>query len=201
MEKAENVLKAASDLFTQYGIRSVTMDQIARRAGVSKKSIYERFSDKEDLLVALVRQHFDASLEYFSEISQSGENPMLKTARFYEYLLRQQRSYHPSIYWTMARSYQKSIDTVDKYLHEISFELLPQLLNEACAKKLVREGINIPIISELYNWFLHRLVAGDFYELLNRDYKAVVESVVVQPLKGMLEEKHDDLLTDFEPSF
>ncbi|MDR1913421.1 MAG: TetR/AcrR family transcriptional regulator, partial [Clostridiales bacterium] len=41
----------AFDLFSQYGIKSVSMDDIARNAAISKRTLYEFFGDKETLLV------------------------------------------------------------------------------------------------------------------------------------------------------
>ena len=50
MEARERVILKSIDLFTQYGIRQVTMDQIASELGMSKRTIYEHFRDKDTLL-------------------------------------------------------------------------------------------------------------------------------------------------------
>lgn len=197
MERAEIVLKAASELFSQYGIKSVSMDQIARKAGVSKKSIYENFADKEELLTGMVTLSLDAGREFFREVIASGENPILKIARIYEFLLQQQRNFHPSLYRTMSRSYQKSLSVVDEYQREVSYTLLPSLLAEARKQKIIHERVDIQLVCELYHWFLQRLVTGDLYELLNRDYKAMVEHIVVYNLRGLLNKEYAGLLDDF----
>lgn len=49
-EKKENVIKAARFLFSKYGYRKVSMDEIAGEANVSKKTIYTYFKDKNDLI-------------------------------------------------------------------------------------------------------------------------------------------------------
>ena len=46
----EQVMTTALDMFSQYGIKSVSMDDIARNTGISKRTIYEFFEDKETLL-------------------------------------------------------------------------------------------------------------------------------------------------------
>lgn len=51
----EQVMTTALDLFSQYGIKSVSMDDIARNIGISKRTIYEFFEDKETL--SLIPQH------------------------------------------------------------------------------------------------------------------------------------------------
>ena len=49
-EKIENILQQVSDLYLKYGIKSVTMDDVARELGISKKTLYECVKDKNDLV-------------------------------------------------------------------------------------------------------------------------------------------------------
>mgnify|MGYP002236615387 FL=1 len=45
----EQIINTAFDLFSQYGIKSVSMDDVAKAAGISKRTLYESFEDKETL--------------------------------------------------------------------------------------------------------------------------------------------------------
>ena len=47
----EQIINTAFDLFSQYGIKSVSMDDVAKAAGISKRTLYESFEDKEPLLI------------------------------------------------------------------------------------------------------------------------------------------------------
>lgn len=50
METRDKILDVATELFARYGVRAVTMEDIARSAGISKKTIYQEFADKKDLV-------------------------------------------------------------------------------------------------------------------------------------------------------
>ena len=50
MEARKRILKAAEELFLKFGIRSVTMDEIASKLGISKKTIYMHFEDKDAIV-------------------------------------------------------------------------------------------------------------------------------------------------------
>jgi AcrR family transcriptional regulator len=50
----ERIIEEASELFARTGVRSTTMDDIARQLGISKRTIYENFKDKETLLIACI---------------------------------------------------------------------------------------------------------------------------------------------------
>ena len=49
METKDRILKGAEELFLKYGIKSITMDDIAKHLGVSKKTIYQYYSSKDQL--------------------------------------------------------------------------------------------------------------------------------------------------------
>ena len=53
-EKKERVLRAASEVFVRYGFDKTTLDDIGKRAGLNKASLYYSFKNKEDLFVAVV---------------------------------------------------------------------------------------------------------------------------------------------------
>ena len=106
MDLKEHIINQADKLFCQYGIKSVTMDDIARYLGISKKTIYQHFSDKNAIIVELMRSKMenqvcvmedcigyskDAVHEVFLAVTEMGQllsniNPML----FYDL-----QKYHP----------------------------------------------------------------------------------------------------------
>src|SRR5579872_1064742 len=56
MDVKERILAKAADLFIRYGIRSITMDEIASQLGISKKTIYQFFTDKDDMVAAVIEK-------------------------------------------------------------------------------------------------------------------------------------------------
>ena len=62
MEIQERIAQKAHDLFLQYGIRSISMDEIAAQLGISKKTIYQFYTDKDalvDSVIAIVVKNED----------------------------------------------------------------------------------------------------------------------------------------------
>ena len=80
--KGEQILNAAKKLFTNYGFKKVSMDEIASEAGVTKKTVYTYFSSKEDLLKYFIQEEIlnmkniveeidNKNLDFFETVSQS----------------------------------------------------------------------------------------------------------------------------------
>src|ERR1700750_2321494 len=57
MEAKERILLKSVELFMRYGIRSVSMDDIANHLGMSKKTLYQYYADKDELVNAVISQH------------------------------------------------------------------------------------------------------------------------------------------------
>ena len=70
----ERIIQGGEDLFLQAGIKSVTMDDISKHLGMSKKTIYHFFNDKNDLVMALVKKKLIDDECQINSIIQSSAN-------------------------------------------------------------------------------------------------------------------------------
>ena len=74
MEVGEKIIKRASELMMQFGIRTVTMDDISRDLGISKKTIYQYFKDKKELVNRITSLHLQIEEEHFVSTVNQSEN-------------------------------------------------------------------------------------------------------------------------------
>ncbi|MBS1520597.1 MAG: helix-turn-helix transcriptional regulator, partial [Bacteroidetes bacterium] len=73
MSQTDRIILGGEDLFLKAGIKSVTMDDIAKHLGMSKKTIYHFFRDKNELVIALVQKKLKEDEDQMEEIvSKSG---------------------------------------------------------------------------------------------------------------------------------
>lgn len=70
----EKILEGAEALFMKYGIRSVSMDDIARHLAVSKKTLYQHFADKDELVLKVSEVYLRKSTERFNSIARESKN-------------------------------------------------------------------------------------------------------------------------------
>jgi AcrR family transcriptional regulator len=57
MDPLTKILGASVELFTQYGFKTITMDDIARKAGISKKTLYQHFANKQEVVAESIAWH------------------------------------------------------------------------------------------------------------------------------------------------
>src|SRR5580765_7887912 len=76
MEVKDRILEKATDLFMRYGIRSITMDEIAAQLAISKKTIYQFFTDKDEIVEAVVDQEIHKNEEECERFRLNAENAL-----------------------------------------------------------------------------------------------------------------------------
>ena len=89
MNKKEEVINAARDLFTKYGYKKVSMDEIAKEANVTKKTIYSYFSDKEAMFKYFASEELQSMKEKIENDVNSSTSFIDRVSKIlYESLLR-----------------------------------------------------------------------------------------------------------------
>lgn len=73
--KKEQIIEAARNLFHQFGFKKVSMDEIAKEAGVTKKTIYLYFSSKEELLKYFIQEEITNMEEIVEEVEANNTDP------------------------------------------------------------------------------------------------------------------------------
>lgn len=74
MSQRDNIIDSAMQMFVNQGIKSVRMDDIAQELGVSKRTLYEMFGDKEELLYLCLQRHLTLIDNRVSAIAAAGNN-------------------------------------------------------------------------------------------------------------------------------
>lgn len=70
----ERIISCAMEMFVTQGIKSVRMDDIASQLGVSKRTLYEMFGDKEELLYLCMSRYVQVEAEHYSRLAKQGKN-------------------------------------------------------------------------------------------------------------------------------
>lgn len=74
MDSAQRIMEGADELFCRFGIKNVTMDDIARHLGMSKKTIYQYFEDKNKLVVKMVEADIEEHHQHIHRIEHQTKN-------------------------------------------------------------------------------------------------------------------------------
>ena len=142
-------LSAAEVLFCRYGIKGVTMDDIARQLGMSKKTLYKEFEDKNAMIVSLVDSSIMAHHEktlYFERTSQNAIDEILHLMRYMGSLFT---SVNPNVFYDMQRYHTEAWQRFRAFKEDQVLNYIVRNLEKGREQGLYRTDINIRILAVL----------------------------------------------------
>jgi AcrR family transcriptional regulator len=104
----EKILKGAEELFMRYGIRSISMDDIARHLSVSKKTLYQHFTDKEDIVTMTCKTHLERNAIEFDRIRSTATNSIDELAKLSVCLKRNMEDMNPSLMYDLQKYHPRA---------------------------------------------------------------------------------------------
>src|SRR5688572_29685237 len=130
----DKILKGAEELFTRYGVRSISMDDIARHLAVSKKTLYQHFADKEDIVTMACTNHIARTTLEINEIQQTSKNAIEELSRLSVCLKRNMQDMNPSLLFDLQKYHPKAwavwINHKNKFIRESVVRNLKQGIEE-----------------------------------------------------------------------
>jgi AcrR family transcriptional regulator len=147
MSQKQRILEGAFELFMQAGIKSVTMDDIAKHLGMSKKTIYQHFSDKNELVVELVKERLEHDKKDINDImAQSGNviEKMLNMMKCSEDLIARM---NPIVMHDMQKYHSDAWKEFQAFKAEIMVDTLVDLLNKGKEQGYIRPEIDAKIMA------------------------------------------------------
>ena len=151
MDVVERIIKEAGDLFIKHGIRSITMDDIARDLGVSKRTIYEHFRDKDELLKQCILRHKEEQSLMKKAISVESSNVLEAIYRVMYWFMLSMKNTHPS-FISDVRKYHYRIceDLIKKYQQE-NINETRDLIHKGIKDGLFMKEIHVDIVARILN--------------------------------------------------
>ena len=104
----ESILEASYGLFHKYGIRSVSMDDIARELTISKKTIYQYFKDKDDLVSTVTKKQMDMERREIEEIEKSSVDAIDELAKMSVCVRKNLKEINPSLLFDLQKYHRKA---------------------------------------------------------------------------------------------
>lgn len=109
----EQIMLTAFDLFSEHGIKNVSMDDIAHNASISKRTLYELFEDKETLLTECINLSYTKMRLSMKRLESEPITALEVALLFYEELMRRPRWFNRKFYDDLKR-YPKALQKTEE---------------------------------------------------------------------------------------
>jgi AcrR family transcriptional regulator len=201
MDNKSRIIEGAADLFRTYGIKSVTMDSLATHLGISKRTIYEVFSDKDDLFVGVLKWMAERQKELVKRVLDESENAIVAIFK----LLETNRDH----FQNMSPAFQADMK---KYFHDVllnnadKFEIPDYrnnrlVIERGIKEKHFRKDINPDLVNRCMDHLVRSIMNNDLYPFDQFTRRDVIRNVFINYLRGISTVEGVELINKLERKF
>jgi AcrR family transcriptional regulator len=144
----ERILLKARDLMLQSGLRQVTMDDLAHQLGISKKTIYLYYKDKDDLVKAVVNLELKEHEMTCKDCKSKAENAIHEMFLLMENMKAMTQTMNPNSMMELEKHFSNAFDMIKNHKDEFLFSLIKQNLMKGIEEGCYRKDLDIDIISK-----------------------------------------------------
>ncbi len=185
----QELIEKASQVFMRLGIKSITMDDMARQLGVSKKTIYKYVKDKNELVertLALHGQHEHGQIE---EICEKGYNAIDEIFEISKFVSEMLSNVHPSVHFDLEKYYPEAWAKTMRERQQYVFECVNGNLEKGGKDGLYRSNLNPEIIARIYIAKLDVLFDGEIFPAQKFNFAEVYLEFFRYHIRGIASEK------------
>lgn len=185
----QTIVSHVSDLFERYGIKSITMDEISRELGISKKTLYYHIENKDDLVQKVIDYQQKIAKDYFKALGVDKMNAIEILMHINSFVTKQLKTYNPSFEFDL-RKYHPAIyrRTKKKQMKEM-YENILLNLKQGIKEGFYRQNINEVVIAKLY---LNRIETTHDNNIFTKDdmhRPDFVDQIMEYHIRGVVNEK------------
>ncbi len=193
-ETLQKIIQTANKHFTKYGIRSVSMDDIARELGMSKKTIYEKVGNKEELIKKAMEFHIQLDCEMTAELQKKKGNAIDEMLSIADFVIQELSDLNPSVIYDLKKYYRNIWEMMETHRYTHIHTNILRNLQSGIEQGLYRENIRPELIAHFYTGIVNVLTEGDSLE----QKKYTVAEAYIEAFKyhiyGIASEKGIDYL-------
>ncbi len=149
MEIKERIKEKADELFRRYGIKSVTMDEIANQLGVSKKTIYHSFSDKNELVDEVIADILQYNKDCCKSYRANSNNAIHEIYQAMEMLQIMFDNMNPVILYDIERNHPATYKKFAEYKYKFLYEMVKENIERGKKEELYRSDIETDVVAKV----------------------------------------------------
>ncbi len=149
MDLQKKILKRSQELFFQYGIRSITMDDIAKDLGMSKKTIYQFFKDKDEIVHTLIREKCGSDLKYFEDLHKTAENVIDEMFAIMKHLGKIISEINPGLFYDLQKYHPHTWRLFQEFREQHIVKMVEETMTRGIRQGYIRSDINSKILARM----------------------------------------------------
>ncbi len=188
-EQQEKWLKRVDELFLRFGIKSITMDDVARELGISKKTLYQFVENKDDLVHKLLSRHIEQEKQTCTLLFANAANAREEMYIVIESDTQQWNQMKTNIIHDLQRYHPEAWEKVVEYQRGFLYTVVRNNLERGITEGIYRSDLDVDIITKLHISGSLQLFNPALFPQEEYKYEIVFRQYMLHYLYGIVSEK------------
>ena len=131
-------------------MRSVSMDDIARVLGISKKTLYQHIDNKADLIKKTIQAYLEEEQKSVSKIHDAAENAIDEMVAIANFVSKHLKTMHPTAMYDIQKYYPDCWQLLEQHKNKFVYNCIAQNIERGIKEGLYRQNTQPKIIAKIY---------------------------------------------------
>lgn len=185
----EKIIEGCEKLFRRYGIKSLSMDDIARELGMSKKTIYQYVTDKNDLVIKTFSTVLTCNKEKCSTLDKDAKNPVEEMKILTREVSQQMKGINTSVFYDMQKYHPEAWQMFNNFSNSFVYDRVKTNLEKGMEQGYYRNDINTELVSKIYISMMGLITDHERFGDHSYDFGTIYNEIVKYHFNAICTEK------------
>jgi AcrR family transcriptional regulator len=182
---SDHILQSAFSMFMKFGVRSVSMDDLAQDLGMSKKTIYSVFPSKETLISVVILNHLKNDEKQIKAITTEASDAIEEILKISQHVMKFLTQIQPSLIFDLKKFYPNCWALIEKQHFHFIKETIEANILRGQKEGLYRADLHADIVAKLYVGKSNILVNPEVFPIEQYDLFALIREMGKYHLYGI----------------
>lgn len=185
----EKIIEGCEKLFRKFGIKSLSMDDIARELGMSKKTIYQYVNDKNDLVIKTFSSILSINESRCNCIINEATNPVEEILLITRDVSQQMKGTNPSVFFDLRKYHPEAWQLFEEHFHNYIYSKIKSNLVNGKENGYYRRDLDEDIVARLYISLIETISNPELFSNIDYDFSRVYNQMINFHLNGICSSK------------
>lgn len=184
-------------LYLRYGIKSITMDDVAKELGISKKTLYQFIVDKEDLVNKATKYYIETDRHSILNIINTFTNVIDQLIRICNHSCTFLKEINPAVIYDLRKYHSQSWKMYLDYKNSFIYDVIYHNIQKGVEQNIYRSDLKIDIISRFYTGQIEVITNPIIFPANKFKFDEICKEFLIYHIQGISTEKGMLLLKDY----
>lgn len=184
-EKQFEIVEKSAQVFLKFGIRAVTMDFLSRELGMSKKTIYKYFSDKDELIKTIIAFKTQSDREICAIATHQADNAIDEMIRISEFVSEMLQDVHSSVFFDLQKYHRDAWQLMEDHKNTFVRSQIKGNIERGINEGIYRANADSDILSKVYVATMSALFDGHTFPPNEYKFNRVFNQIIRFQIRGL----------------